>query len=135
MGIRTNPTDVADELGFNFDPSLGKELTRWIAKASLVIDRVVTCASRKGITLTSTEQAHMEASIAAHFYTKMDPLYSSRSTLSTSGSMTRTADDYLNMSLAIDPSGCLAAHMKGQRAGATWMGRIPSEQVPYHQRD
>lgn len=135
MAIRTNTTAVAEELGYNYAPADGKRLDRWIRKANSVVDRVVTCATAKGFTHTATELAEMENSLACYFYTLMDPMYSSKSTSGASGSFLADAENYLKMAKALDGSGCLAAIMAGARAGATWMGRAPSAQTPYAQRD
>jgi hypothetical protein len=117
----------------------GLKLDRYIRAASLVIDRVVACASAKGITLTTAEQMEMESWLAAHFYTKMDPTYASRSTDGASGSFVRDKDvpePFKDGALMLDPSGCLLLALnKTQRATAGWMGRPPSEQTDYADRD
>ncbi len=137
---RTNSTDVQAILGDNYDGS--KVLTPFIRTASILVDRVVTCAAAKGITLSSEELQEMECYLAAHFYGHHDQMYQSRSTGKASGSfkgqtaMALDGTQYGQTAKMLDSSGCLNSISQGQgTAKMYWLGLPPSEQTPYDQRD
>jgi hypothetical protein len=113
------------------------DLTPYIDVASAVVTRVNTCAVAKGYTLTSSELELIERWYAAWVYTDMDPLYRSKSTGGASGSFDVDPKNkrYLRQAIALDPSGCLAGIVAGHTAGAVWLGKVPSERIPYDQRD
>ena len=129
---RTNPTDVQSILGDNYDCS--SPLDPYIELATALVDRVVTCASAKSVTVTSAEAELMERWMAAHYYTTMDPLYTSKSTGRASGSFQR--DPYMNAALAVDPSGCLSGILtRGKSAGLSWLGKPRSAQIDQADRN
>lgn len=132
---RTRGQLVEDILGRNYIP--GVDLTPYIEVASAVVSRVNTCAVAKGYTLTSSELELIERWYAAWVYTDMDPLYRSKSTGGASGSFDTDPKQkrYLRQAIALDPSGCLAGIVSGHTAGAVWLGKTPSERIPYSQRD
>jgi hypothetical protein len=103
-----------------------------------IINRVVDCAAASGVTIDAGTLKDMETAIAAHLYTRSDPTYKSRSTLSASGSMNTDGSEFLNIALMLDPSGCLAnimQSMKSQFAGGAWLGKKPSEKTSYRDWD
>lgn len=125
------------------DYATGASLTQFIKEASVVMGRLLTCASAKGYTLTAEEKEVIEANLAAHFYCCSDRPYASRSTEGASGSfvgqtgMYFEATQYGQKAMKLDPSGCLEAIGKGARnvVRGVWLGRPPSEQRPYVERD
>lgn len=137
MAARTTQTLVGEILGSptgnpmlqpNWDGQTS--LQPYIDKASLMVDRVVSCASRKSMSLTSGEAEMVERWLAAYYYTVLDPLYKSRNTAGGSGSFVRSDNnDYKQAAIESDPSGCLNAMMKQQRASGMWLGRVASEQT------
>ena len=132
MAQRTTEGAVRKLLAGNWDGCTG--LQQFIDSATPTIDRVATCATDKGITLTATELELIERWYAAHLYTQVDPLYQSRSTGRGSGSF--MPHGYKDGAIAADPSGCLAAILAGKkRANAVWLGKPPSEQTAYVDRD
>lgn len=131
--MRTSQGEVAGLLGSDWEQ--GRSLSVFLRSATKVVDRVIECLARKGLSLDSDEAQLMEAWVTAWLYTKSDPTYSSRSTLSASGSFLRTPESYLEGAKALDPGGCLAAIIAGARASAAWLGRPPSEQTDYVMRD
>lgn len=137
MAIRTNHKMVEDVLQDCWDPST--KLDRYIKGASLIVDRVVTCSANTDYELTDAEAKEIETWLAAHLYTKMDPTYSSRSTNGASGSFVRDPkipEPFKDGALMLDPSGCLAIALKTvPKVSAGWMGRPPSEQTDYVDRD
>jgi hypothetical protein len=141
---RTTPTLVQSLLGSNYGKDANDEfpdLQQFIDFATVIVDRVVTCAIRKGRGLTSPEAELMERYLAAHGYQTSDPGYTSRSTAGASGSfegqsgMGLERTRYGQDALILDSSGCLANLNKKQRVTFAWLGKTPSERIPYDQRD
>lgn len=112
-----------------------------IATATRIVARVVSCASDKGITLTTEEQEDLITYIAAWLYALTDKPYSSSSTLGASGSyhgqtgMGFEANLYGQTALRLDPSGCLSALDKQKMAGGFWNGKRTQEQQDYDVRN
>lgn len=147
MAFRTSTTLVQAVLGDNYGAKVDgtlPDLTIFISMAGPLIDRVVTMALSKltPITLTTTEQEILERLMAAHFYCLSDPVYTSRSTQGASGNFqTGTPDEgfgateYGRQAMAFDYSGCLKQLSLKRRAAAAWLGKPPSQQIPYVDRD
>lgn len=138
---RTDATSVQAILLKDYDAENAPSLTPFITWANLLLNRVVTCATAKGITFSDDELLALETWLAAHAYTANDPQYTSKSTAGASGSFAGAFDKGLNssrygqMALSLDPSGCLDAITNRKRARAFWLGKAPSEQIDYDQRD
>jgi hypothetical protein len=130
---RTNSTLVQQLLGNDYQS--GRSLVPFIATASSVVNRVSTCATGKGVPLSAAELELVERWLACHYYTKSDPTYASRSTAGASGAFTRDPNDYKQAAIELDYSGCLKAILAGARAGLTWLGKVPSEQIDVRDRD
>lgn len=141
MAIRTRESDVQDILGGNYDSAKSPSLKGFIASASVIVDNVTTCATRKGITVDSNTSELIERWLAAHMYMMSDKAYQSRSTRGASGvfqgqtGMRLESTDYGQTAMVLDPSGCLENINKRQIARADWLGKPPSEQIPYDQRN
>lgn len=143
MSIRTNDARVRSTLapGNDYDLVNNPSLTRFIKIASLIVDRVDSCATDRGFTMTSDELLEIETWLAAHYYCMSDATYQSRSTASASGSfrgqttMHMEATLYGQSAIDADYSGCLAAINKRAFAGVDWLGKVPSDQIPYRDRD
>lgn len=134
----TTPDKVEEILGSqNYDGTT--KLKPFIDMARLLMRRVLTCASARGVSITADEQEMMERLLAADNYCgTVDPLYTSRSTDSASGSFKWNGQDvgpYALKAMQVDPSGCLSKVLSGKPAGFTWLGKTPSERTPYEQRD
>ncbi len=134
---RTTVEQVLALLGVNYDTSSNPDLQQFIDMAAMFIDRVEACAAAKGITLTEEELEMLERIWACHLYTKMDPLYSSKSTLSASGSFVqgKEAERYKDMAIMMDPSGCVKSLSSSSSARMLWLGKPPSEQIDAADRD
>lgn len=131
MPIRTTESDVRSVI--DTDPDI--TMTAFIRAASLVTDRIAACAIAKEDPLTDAELLEIETWLAAHFYSLRDPLYTSKSTLNASGSF-KVDSSYLDMAMLLDHSGCLANLIEGSRsAKAFWLGKRPSEQIDFADRD
>lgn len=127
MAVRTTSTLVSAIIEVDSNISL----TEFINIASILTDRVSTCATGKGITLTSTELEAIERYLAAHLYSLRDPLYKSKKTQDASASFQTGLDGaggfgsttYGRMAMSLDHSGCLR-EMNGQKiASVTWLGK------------
>lgn len=139
MARRTNEGAVRQLLGANYDGCTG--LLQFIDSATPLIDRVVTCATAKDKTLTAAEEEMLERWVAAHCYQMYDQGFSSKTQGRSSGTfqgqtaMGLDGTKYGQYAKTLDPSGCLAALDKGQRIQFAWLGKPPSEQTDYVDRD
>lgn len=136
---RTSSSQVIAVLGGDYDGSTS--LTPSIDAASAIVDRVVTCATSKGIPLTDAEAELVERWLAGHMYQAADPGYSSRSTLNKSGAFLDAGGEdlratrYGKRALLLDPSGCLNNIDKRNVAGGSWLGKTLTEQLSYADRN
>lgn len=139
---RTSTAEVQASLGANYGrlpDDTFPDLTVWIDMATTTVDELVVLAKKKVPPYyhTANQLRLIEAAVAAHYYTKMDPTYSSRSTMGASGSFIRDkteAEPYKSLAIMLDPSGKINALLNRLVAGAAWLGKRPSEQVPIWQR-
>ena len=113
------------------DPEVS--LIRYIKAANILTDRVEACATSRGRSLTDDQLEMIELYLAAYYYSFRDPMYTSKSTERASASF--QARDHLDAAKSFDTSGCLNAFLSGARAGATWLGKAPSAQIDYEDRD
>lgn len=127
---RTSPDLVKAILGGNYGD--GTLLDPYIEAASTIVDDLVYYAQQRGQTLSGTKLELVERWISCWCYCQMDPLYTSRSTLSASGSFAE--QDYKKVAVAMDPTGVLSALLEGRRAGMSWLGKYPSAQTPYEEK-
>lgn len=138
---RTNSSAVIAVLGDDYGPRADgstPSMTPYIDTASNLVDQVVVDSTAAGYSLTGATLELIERWLSAHYYTKSDPAYTSRSTEGASGSFVRSSQDpepYLGPAIDLDPSGCLNALLKRQRAGAVWGGKTASTQLTYDQRN
>lgn len=140
--MRTTSVLVKGILGDNYDTLVNPDLTPAITAANMVMNRVATMASTKGMALSTTELELIERWLSAHFYCVNDPLYTSRSTQGASGSFQVGqaiegfgSTEYGRQAMAMDYSGCLKVMSTKQRAVMTWLGKPPSAQIRYNQRN
>lgn len=134
---RTTQLAVENLLLKDYDTRNRPSLSPYIDSATVVVDRVVTCATAKGITLTTAEKELIERWLAAFFYTRTDPIYQSKGTDGSSASFVSDPVDperYRAGAAAVDYSGCLLNILKGQTARGVWLGKRPSQQVAYVDR-
>ncbi len=136
---RTTPDLVQALLQNDYGP--GVDLEPFIDTATLIVSRVASCATLKGLGLSATELEMIERWLAAHFYVMSDQVLASKSTNGASGSfqgqtgMSLESSKYGQAAMNVDYSGCLTAIAKRQFAGGFWIGKRPSEQIPYQQRN
>lgn len=86
----------------------------------------------------------VERYLAAHYYATSDRPFQSARTGDASGTFQGKTGLYLDstyygqMAIVNDPSGMLKSISEGKMivtASAVWLGKVPSEQIPYSQRD
>lgn len=117
------------------------DLNPFIETAAAIVARTITCATAKGITLSSAEKELLERWLAAWAYCMSDKTYTSRSTLSASGSfsgqygMGLEHNPYGQMALRVDPSGCLNSLDKRRVARGFWLGKRTQDQLTYDERN
>lgn len=138
MAVRTTSGAVQGVLLDDYQADA--DLTAFVLTASVIVDRVATCASAKGISLSTDELELVERWLAAHCYGMSDQPYAETETLSSRAKFqgqTGLALDgtkYGQMAKILDYSGCLTEIGKA-RVQAFWLGRRPSEQTDYYLRD
>lgn len=154
MAQRTTTTKIKLQLTADYDIAGAPSLQPFLAAAVALTDRAVACAVAKGISLTAsvvtdaettTLAALIENALACHFYKyARDRELMSKSTAGASGSYSGQTAMYLEgtrygqTALSLDVSGCLQAIAMGQqakRARGRWLGRRPSEQTAYTDRN
>lgn len=126
--------------GRDYDTANAPSLAPFIDTASAIVDDVVTCLTRKGLTLSATRLELIERWLAAHVYQQSDQGYASRSTEGASASFQGQTAMYLEgtkygqMALSLETNGCLAAIASGKgnaRARGFWLGKTRSNQLEY----
>jgi hypothetical protein len=126
----------------NLDYDGSTPLTPFIQAASAVVDDVSVLASQKSYTQSAVKLELVERWLAAHLYCVQDPTYMSKNTADSSASFARKLGEgnfettpYGQTAVAMDLSGSLSAIGRRQFANATWLGKPPSQQIPYDQRN
>lgn len=137
---RTDAGSVKKILQADYDSTNNPTLDPYITAANLVVTRLRATASDNDLPVpTTAESREIEGWVAAWLYTKSDRLYTSRSDLGASGAFALggAGEPYKDGAVTLDPSGLLAGILNGQSAGvgATWLGRPPSQQTDYEDRD
>lgn len=143
---RTTATAVKDVLrlgteGGDYDDVNNPSLTPYIDSVSLFVTRVAACATAKGKTLNAAELEMIERWLAAHAYALSDQTYASSSAGGASASFHGQTGKglestrYGQHAMDIDYSGCVRAVSMKKTAGGFWLGKPPSDQIDYDQRD
>lgn len=134
MANRTTPIAVSKILGNNFvaDCSVS-ELLPYIETANEMVSQVASCATAQGTPHTTARLELIERWLAAYYYTVMDPIYTSKSTDGSSGSFEQRS--YMKVAQQLDGTGCLKAAVEGGYMQIAWVGKTPSEQTAYWDRD
>lgn len=136
---RTTSSAVETLLAGDYDGTTS--LTPHIDTATAIVDRVEDCAAARDRTLTEVELELIERWLAAHFYAMVDQPYQSKTTGRSSATfqgrtgMHFEATKYGQSAVNVDYSGCLAAIGKRRSARVVWLGKPPSSQVDYVDRD
>jgi hypothetical protein len=141
---RTTDTAVKAILLRDYDTRNSPSLDSFIETASALVDDLVDCATGKGVTFSAGRLELIERYLAAHFYQQSDKGFTSKSTGDASASYQGKTDMYLTSTLygqtaiTLDKTGCLRSIGTGQVANTArgiWLGKKPSEQLRYDERD
>lgn len=134
----TTPSAVQSILGRHYDRST--DLTPFIETAARITQRVAS--KDAGAELTSVDLELIERWLAAHFYAQADPILQSTSVGKSGGVFEGKTDMGLKntryglQALALDASGYLTKISNGVvKVGMKWLGKPPSEQTDYEDRD
>ena len=140
MAYRTSAEAVKGILADNYDTAI--DLVPFIRTANILASQVAACATTRGSSLATAVLTEIETYLAAHFYGHGDQFYESRQTANARGTfrgqtaMSLDASLYGQTAKMLDTSGCLTALSKGSRkATSAWLGKPPSEQTAYVDRD
>ncbi len=142
MAVRTTSEHVQEILVGHYD---GKtDLARFIATASSLVDWLVRKDTAHDLDAAALEL--IECYLAAHFYTHSDKIAQSKSTSGAGGTfqgqtaMVLMSTDYGQTACILDTTLRLAEHSKAAEKGVSgrvameWLGKRPSEQIPYEDR-
>ena len=137
MAWRTTEADVRTMV----ETDSAIDLSPFIDMASALTDRVA--AKDTDAELSATMLVQIELLLAAHFYSLRDQRFQSKNTGRAGGSFQGQAGkglestDYGSNAIALDVTGYLAqlTLAKRPKIGLTWLGRAPSEQTDYEDRD
>ncbi len=129
---------LGDDYGKKADGSL-PSLALPLRAAAVIADRTAACASNKGVPIDGEALILIETNLAAYYYTKSDPVYASKQSGKSGGTFVRGKEEpnpYKESALELDPSGCLSGILNSKKlAGAAWLGKASSEQIPIWDRE
>lgn len=125
-------------LVIELDPDIS--LVGVIRTANVMVNNLLSCATANGIAIDSDTLTEIETWLAAHLYAHQDPQYSEKRTEKAMGKfqgqtgMGLESTMWGQTALLLDPSGCLKGQQEQQLVGGFWLGKSPTEQIPYDQR-
>lgn len=131
------------EPGQDYDTLTSPSLTPFIETASAMVDDAASCATDLGTPISTTRLELIERWLAAHYYVQSDQTYASKNTEGAGASfhgqtaMYLEASKYGQTAARLDPTGCLQSVAGAERksAGGFWLGKAPSSQTNYRDRD
>ena len=136
MAVRTSDEQVRAVI--ETDPDIGIEA--FIRPATALTDYVESEDSDS--VLGSALLTQIETFLAAHFYARRDPQYRSKITgraeaqFQGKSGMRLDSTDWGQDAIVLDVTGCLASLNTGRRAASIdWLGKAPSDQILYEDRD
>jgi len=138
MATRTTAAEVRAVLPQ--EVSSDASMTAFIAPATALVDYVASKDSSS--VLTSELLKQIETYLAAHFYALSDPQYQSKSVGKSSGVFQGQTGKRFDSTfwgqtaVAMDVTGCLDKLNSGaKQVGGVWLGKAPSDQTDYEDRD
>lgn len=145
MAIRTTAAAVQAVLGGDYGPlpdGTYPDLSPYIESVTgLVTQLAANVVTYRETTLSSSTLELIERWLAAWAYAMSDKTLSSTSKGGASGSFTGQwgmgldSNNYGQMAIRIDYTRTLDAMDKGRIASTDWLGRMPSSQTPYSERN
>jgi hypothetical protein len=140
---RTTPGQVQTLLAGDYDGAT--DLQQHCDSASATVDDLVQQASTvRGVSMLASRLELIERNLAAHDYVMTDQTYQSKTTQGASAQFQGKTDMYLEGSkygmkaMRLDTSGCLQAlyaDTKRKVCQGFWLGKPPSQQIDYKDRD
>lgn len=132
--------------GKDYDTVNAPDLTPFIDSASNTVDDIVTRAAEIDVTMSATKLELIERWLAAHYYQCSDQGYAFKGSEGSQATFHGKTDlgfdgtKYGQTAKRLDTSGTLAAMDKtgslaGQRVQCIWLGKPPSQQTDYTDRD
>lgn len=131
---RVTDSEVQAILGNHYQS--GRDLTPFITAASLITDKVSTCATAMGEALTTEELTNIELWLSAHAYTVDDRRPQRERTMDTERQYDNSS--YLDMAKALDTSGCLTQILSKEskkKPRIHWIGSTWTESQSYEERN
>lgn len=145
MAYRTTAAKVRDLLMRDYDSVDEPSLTPHLETAYALTSRAVAYAQDHSLALSTAEAELVERWLAAHFYAMSDQPYEEEWTgkgkaayqgRGVSFGKYLEASKYGQQAAILDRGGYLQALAAGRRTGRVeWLGKAPSQQTPYWQRD
>jgi hypothetical protein len=138
---RTTSQSVKAVLKRDYDSRRKPSLDPSIEWANIIVNRIVRCAARKNLIVDPSELEIIERWLAAHEYMSSDQGYKANTTNRASATYQGETKMYIEgtkygqNALLLDDTGCLAQIASRMTAEIGWMGKTPSEEIPYDQRD
>ena len=135
MAWRLLESELRDIVRTESDVSVGP----FIDTANTLTDYVSSQDSDSVLTAALLKQ--IELYLAAHFYSHRDQLFSEKKSMDASAvfqgetAMGLRSTQYGQAAVDLDVSGTLAKLGKGKKLAVTWLGKPPSEQTDYVDRD
>lgn len=135
MAWRVTQSEVRDLIDSDSDIDMGP----FIQTANVLVDKVT--ARDSGSLMSASDLLELERYLAAHFYEHRDPQVSREKTGEASATFQGEFGKGLESSkwgrtaLMLDETGLLKSLDKGGRTRMLWLGRSPSEQTDYVDRD
>lgn len=140
MARRTTADKVAAILGGDWDGN--RPLVPFIDSVNGLVSKAVTLSATQPFGPIGTETAEiLERWLAAWAYAMSDRPLDQKSTGRASGSfsgktaMHLDANTYGQTAMVLDVTGTLRALNEGRVASVAWLGKPPSEQTDYEDRD
>jgi hypothetical protein len=122
--------DQVESLLRDYDETI--DLTPFITTANVLTSRL--SARDTESVLSSRVLAEIEKYLSAYFYTYRDPQTTEEQTADASGKFQER--DYLHVAKMLDETGNLAKMLAGSvHATLQWLGKVPSDQTDYVDRD
>lgn len=145
MANRTSVDLIKELLGRNYDRK--SPLTGYLKSANVLTNNLVARASARGqpsdielINDVATLE-RIECLLACHYYQRHDPGFQAKQT-GRSGATFQgqtgqrfSATPYGQDACAMDYTGILSSMEKGGKVTLTWLGKPPSSQIPYVDRN
>ena len=141
MAWRTSQEAVEGILGDNYDTDGKPSLSPQITTANALTTEVVAVAARKNLTLSAALLQEVECWLAAHFYGHADQLYQEKKTADASAVFQGQtgkgleSTQYGQTAMLLDTTGSLRTINEGKRPGFAWLGKAPSSQTDYQDRN